>query len=140
MCHVSSDENISFDPSTPCITATSQSCHKPVHCQLSFSSSDNEERSTVDIPSPYSTSPLQNPMESAHQPLFKPIYTICDDLEEKEDFQTVDLNDEHWITDLVPNRLPCIHEHLQLHSLCPYHFPWSTDICSSIIPGYIRPQ
>ena len=28
--HVSSDDNISFDPSTPCSTATSQSHHKPV--------------------------------------------------------------------------------------------------------------
>ena len=29
--HVSSDDSISFDPSTPCSTATNQSHHKPVH-------------------------------------------------------------------------------------------------------------
>ena len=41
--HISSDENISFDPSTPHTTATCQSHCKPVCCQLLFSSSDNEE-------------------------------------------------------------------------------------------------
>ena len=41
--HVSSDENIPFDPSTPCTTATSQSNCKPVQCQLSFSSSNNKD-------------------------------------------------------------------------------------------------
>ena len=66
-------------------------------------------------------------MDSAQQPLFKSIYTICDDLDEEEDFQTVDLNDEHWITDPVPDRLLCIHEHLQPHSLCSYPFPCSPD-------------
>ena len=122
----SSDENISFDPSTPCTTATSQSCHKPVHCWLLFSSCDDEESSAVDIPSPYSTSPPQNPMDFAQQPLFKSIYTICDDLEEV-DFQTVALDDKHWIMEPVPDRNLSIHKHLQLHSLCPYPFPCSTD-------------
>ena len=30
--HVSSDDSISFDPTTPCSMGTSQSCHKPVQC------------------------------------------------------------------------------------------------------------
>ena len=66
-------------------------------------------------------------MSFAQQPLSKSIYTICDDLEEEEDFQTVALDDEHWITEPVPDRHLCINEHLQLHSLCPYPFPCSTD-------------
>ena len=74
--HVSSDENISFKTSTPCTTATSQSHHKLVCCQLSFSSSDNEESSTAHIPSIYSTLPPQNPMDFAQQSLSKSIYTI----------------------------------------------------------------
>ena len=45
--HVSSSENISFDPSTPGTTATSQSNCKPVWCHLSFSGSDNEDISAV---------------------------------------------------------------------------------------------
>ena len=88
--HVSSDENISFDPTTPCSTGTSKSRHNPVQCQLSFSSSDDEDISTVDIPSPTSTVPLQNPMDFPQQPHSKCILTICDDLdddEEEEDFQ-----------------------------------------------------
>ena len=60
--HISSDDNISFDPSTPCSTATSQSNCKPVQCQLSFSTSDDEESSAVDITPTYSTAPWQNPM------------------------------------------------------------------------------
>ena len=68
-------------------------------------------------------------MGFAQQPLSKSIYTICDDLEEEEeeDFQTVSLEDEHSIMEPVPDRDLCIHEHLQLHSLCPYPFPCSTD-------------
>ena len=65
-------------------------------------------------------------MGFAQQPLSKSIYTICNDLEE-EDFQTVALDDKHWIMEPVPDRHMCIHEHLQLHSLCPYPFPCSTD-------------
>ena len=60
--HVSSYGNISFEPSTSCTTAASQSHCKPVCCMLSFSSSDDEESSTVDIPSNYSTLPPQNLM------------------------------------------------------------------------------
>ena len=55
------------------------------------------------------------------------IYTICDDFEEEEDFQTVALDDDHWITDLVPDRHLCIHEHLQPHSLCCYQCLYSLD-------------
>ena len=46
--HVLSDENVSFDPVTPCNTGISQSHCKPVQCQLTFSSSDDEETLTVD--------------------------------------------------------------------------------------------
>ena len=73
--HVSSDDNISFDPSTPCSTATSWSHHKPVCVWLSFKSSEDEENSAVDI------SPQNHP-DLAQQPDSKCICTICDDLEE----------------------------------------------------------
>ena len=53
-------------------------------------------------------------MGFAQQLLSKSIHAICDDLkEEEEDFQTVALEDKHWITDLIPDRHLCIHEHLQ---------------------------
>ena len=87
--HVSSDDNISFDPLMPHSTATSQSHHKPVWCQLSFSTSDDEESTTVDIPSDYSTAPPQNPMGFAQQPHYKPYYTMCDDLEVGEEEEPI---------------------------------------------------
>ena len=56
----------------------------------------------------------------------KLIYTICDDCEEAEDdFQTVALNDDHWITDTVPDRYLCVHKHLQPHSQCWYPCPYT---------------
>ena len=51
-------------------------------------------------------------MDFAQQPLSNSIYTICDDLEDEEDFQTVALDDKHWITEPVPDRHLCIHEYL----------------------------
>ena len=127
--HDSSDENVSFDPSNPCTTATSQSHCKPVCHQLSFSSSEEEEENSAvhNLPN-CSTLSMQNLMGFMWQSIYRPIYPIHDDpKEEEEDFQTVDLNDEHWITDPVPDRLLCIHEHLQPHSLCPYPFPCCTE-------------
>ena len=73
--HVSSNENISFNPSTPHTTVTSQLNHKPVCHWLSFSSDDNKDSSAVHSPS-HNSHPLpQNPMGFAQQPLTKFIYT-----------------------------------------------------------------
>ena len=107
--HVSSDDNISFDPSTPCSTATSQSHREPVCHHLSFSSSEDEECSVVDTPSTYSITPPQNPMDFAQQLSSKSNFTMCDDLaeNEEEDFQTVTLDDDHWTA--TPDRHLCIH-------------------------------
>ena len=55
-------------------------------------------------------------MGFAKQPS-KSTYTICDDLGEEEDLQTVALDDNHWITDPVPDTYLCIHEHPKPHSL-----------------------
>ena len=53
------------------------------------------------------------------------ISTTCADSEEEEeeeeeDFQTVALDDDHRITDPVPDRHLHIHEHSQPHCLCYY--------------------
>ena len=58
--------------------------------------------------------------------LTKSVYTVCDDLEEeeKQDFQTVILDDNHCITDPVLDRCLGIHEHLQPHYLCCYPCPY----------------
>ena len=124
---VSSDDNISFDPSTPCSTATSQSHCKPLYHQLSFSSSEEEESSTADNPSMYSTAPLQNCMGFAQQLPSKSLFTMHDDLEEdeeEEDFQTVKLDDDHWTTEEIPYGHLCIHKYSVPHSLCPCPCPY----------------
>ena len=70
-----------FNPTTPCSTGTCQSHHKPVHCQLSFNNSEDEESPAVDISLPYSTASLQNLPDLAQHADSKFIYLICDDLE-----------------------------------------------------------
>ena len=55
--YVSSDDNISFDPTTLCSMGTSQSYHKPIQHQLSFNTSDDEDSSADDIPPTCSTTP-----------------------------------------------------------------------------------
>ena len=88
--HVSSNENISFTPFTPCTTATSQSHHKPVCHWLSFSSSDDKKSYAVHISSDYSTLPPLNPMGFAQQPLSRSIYTAYDDSEEEQEEEEKD--------------------------------------------------
>ena len=120
--YVSGGDNISFDSITPHSMDTSQShCH-PVQCQLSVNTSDDEESTAVHISPTCSTMPPQNPLGFAQQTCYKPIHTVCDDLEEdkEEDFQNVPLDDNHWTTDEIPDRHLCIHKHSVPHSLCPY--------------------
>ena len=40
--------------------------------------------------------------------------------EEKEDFQMVPLDDEHWTSEEVPERTFCIHKYGLPHNLCQY--------------------
>ena len=61
--HVSSVENVSFDPDpvTPCSTGTREAHHRPVHRCLTYSSSEDDVDSpTREIPSPASTPPEQH--------------------------------------------------------------------------------
>ena len=65
-------------------------------------------------------------MGFAQQPHSKCILTIHDDLgedKEEEDFQTVSLDDGHWMAEEFPDRHFCIHKHSSPHPLCPYPCP-----------------
>ena len=58
----------------------------------------------------------------------KTSYTIPDHImDNKEDFQTIILDDDHWTTDPISDRCVCIHEHLQPNSLCSYPSPYSLN-------------
>ena len=84
--HMSSMEHASFDltHTTPCSTATMTHCSsprtpsRPVCCHLSFTSDSSED----------DQDPNSTPVHS----------------DEEEDFQTVPLDDEHWMAEIVPGK------------------------------------
>ena len=134
--HVSSVKNTSFDPDpvTPHSTGTRQSHYRPGWQCLTFSSSKDEDTPTDEIPSPASTAPLQNHVDTLQHPTSKSTlktYVNLEEEEEEEDFQTVSLDDEHWKIDEIPDRPLCIHEHSLPYGLCPYLCPYSDYTTSS---------
>ena len=46
---------------------------------------------------------------------------------EEEDFQTVPMDDEHWTTEMVPERPFCIHENGLPNNVCSYSCPYGTN-------------
>ena len=53
-----------------------------------------------------------------------PVCSASSDEEDKEDFQMVPLDDEHWTSKEAPERTFCIHEHGLPHNLCQYPCPY----------------
>ena len=47
--------------------------------------------------------------------------------DEEEDFQTVPMDDEHWMTDMVPERTFCIHENGLPNNVCQYPCPYGNS-------------
>ena len=47
--------------------------------------------------------------------------------DEEEDFQTVPMDDEHWTTEMVPERTFCIHENGLLNNVCQYPCPYGNN-------------
>ena len=117
--HVSSIEHASFDldPVTP--QNMLQTPPRPVHIQVSFSSSDDD------------ITPGDAPLTPRAMPASTQIY--LEEEEEEEDFQTVPLNDDHWTTEEIPDRTLCIHEHALPHGLCLYPCHYA----NYLIPSYV---
>ena len=46
---------------------------------------------------------------------------------EEEDFQTVPMDNEHWTTELAPERTFCIHENGLPNNICSYPCPYSSN-------------
>ena len=107
--HVSSMEHASFDPAypTPCCPATTLHCNspltspRPVHYCLTFTSDSSESDQDPDSTSEYSDA--------------------------EEDFQTVSIDDEHWTTEMVPERTFCIHENGLPNNVCQYPCPYGNN-------------
>ena len=89
-------EHASLNPAPVTPRNTPQTPPRSVCRHLSFSSADNN---TPAITSEYS--------------------------KDKEDFQMVPLDNEHWTSEETPERTLCIHEHGLPHGLCPYPCPYA---------------
>ena len=48
--------------------------------------------------------------------------------DEEEDFLTVPMDDEHWTTEMVPERTFCIHENGLPNNVCQYPCPYGNNI------------
>ena len=107
-------EHASFDPAytTPCCPATTLhydsplTSPRPVCCCLTFTSDSSESDQNPD-----STPELSD--------------------EEEEDFQTVPIDNEHWTTEMVPERTFCIHENGLPNNVCQYPCPYGNNNAAS---------
>ena len=112
--HVSSMEHASFDPlhTTPCCPADTlhydiqPSPLRPVCCHLTFLSDSSESDQDPD-------SPLNSSPDSSS--------------DDEEDFQMVPIDDEHWTTEMVPERTFCIHEDGLPNNACKYPCPYGIN-------------
>ena len=130
--HVSSMEHTSFDPiySTPHQPLdqphpdTQSSPVRPVCRCLSFNSDQDQDTSLVCMET---SSSRDISRDTAPEP--------SDDEEssEDEDFQTVPLDDEHWTTEIIPERTFCIHENGLPNNVCSYPCPYGTNGTASYI-------
>ena len=59
------------------------------------------------------------------------VYVNLEAEEEKEEIQTVPLDDEHWGMEEIPDRPLCIYKHSLPHRLCPYPCTYSDYQTSS---------
>ena len=118
---VSSIKHALFDPEPVTPWNTLQTPPRPVHRQLSFSSSDDNNTPGDTPPTPRAT------------PTSTPEYLEDEEEEEEENFQMVPLDNYHWTTEEIPDRTLCIHEHALPHGLCPYPCPYA----NYQIPSYI---
>ena len=102
-------KHASFDPAhtMPCHPAdtlyydTQLTPPRPVHCHLTFLSDSSESDQDQD--------PDSSPDSSS---------------DEEEDFQTIPIDDEHWTTEMVPERTFCIHENGLPNNVCQYPSPY----------------
>ena len=122
-------ENASFNPShiTPHSTVTitphssSQTPTRPVHHHLSFNSDSDQD--------PDGTPVYSNSLDDDQDPDSTPVHSYSPD--EEEDFPMVPLDDEHWTSDIVPERTFCIHENGLPNNVCQHPCPYGSNDTAS---------
>ena len=106
-------EHASFNPAytTPHCPAITLHCNspqtspRPVHHHLSFTPNSSESDQDADSTPEHS--------------------------DEEEDFQTVPIDNEHWTTDILPERTFCIHENSLPNNVCRYPCPYGNNNTTS---------
>ena len=58
-----------------------------------------------------------------------PVYS--DSPDEEEDFPTVSLEDEHWTSEIVPDRTFCIHKNGLPNNVCQHPCPYGSNDTAS---------
>ena len=121
-------EHASFNPvySTPHqpldqpLPNTQSSPVRPVHQHLSFTNDQDQDTSLACMDTSSSRDIASDPSDN-------------EESSEDEDFQTVPLDDEHWTTEIIPERTFCIHENGLPNNVCSYPCPYGTNGTSSHI-------
>ena len=118
--HISSIENASFNPVPVTPHSTRQSHLRPVCRGLMYSPSDDNDTSEDEVSSPHSMPQVEYPTPDTRSLPSKHTLATYEYLEEEEaaeeeDFQTVPLDNEHWTTEVIPDRPLYIHEHSLPH-------------------------
>ena len=83
-----------------------------MHCHLTFLSDSSESDWDPDSSSDSDQDPDTSPDNSS---------------DEEEDFQMVPIDDEHWTTEMVPERTFCIHENGLPNNVCQYPCPYGNN-------------
>ena len=117
--HISSMEHASFDPAhtMPCCPTDTPHYDTPILAQTSVLppnviSDSSESDHDPDSSSDNDQDPDSSPGSSS---------------DEEEDFQTVPMDDEHWTTEMVPERTFCIHENGLPNNVCQYPCPYGNN-------------
>ena len=118
--HISSMEHASFNPAHtmpfhPADTPhydTQLTLPRPVCHHLTFISDSSESDQDPDSSSDNDQDPDSSSNSSS---------------DEEEDFQTVPMDDEHWTTEMVPERTFCIHENGLPNNVCQYPCPYGNN-------------
>ena len=104
LCHAHPAETLHYDtqPVSP----------RPVCCHLTFLSDSSESDQDPDSSSDSDQDPDTSPDNSS---------------DEDKDFQMVPIDDEHWTTEMVPERTFCIHENGLPNNVCQYPCPYGNN-------------
>ena len=99
-------------PADPPLYEHTLTSPRPVCHHLTFLSDSSESDLAPDSSSDY------NRIQAAH------LTSLSD---EEEDFQTLPMDDEHWTTEMVPERTFCIHENGLPNNICQYPCPYGNN-------------